>query len=197
MHDLAYERDEAEGSPIATRRLVLLAGRGIEMSEAARQAAGAPAGQFDVADTRAFIARARMEPNAPVFTVAEKATRRPVGAAAIGPMADHPQRRELGLFIDPREWGLGYGTEAAQAVIDRFFCAGLGDTLWAVARVTNEAARRVMEKCGFQVRERGMARSVALRGAVPVERFGLERRTWISLKAWGVAHGDGTQIPAA
>ncbi len=196
MHDLP-DLDEAEGSPITTRRLVLLAGRAMEMPENARPTGGAPSGQFDVVDARAFISRARLDPGAPVFTIAEKASRRPIGAAAVAPMTDHPTRPELSLFVDPRDWGRGYGTEAAQAVIDRFFRARIGDTLWAVTRVTNEAARRVMEKCGFQVRERGMARSVALRGAVPVERFGLERRTWISLKSWGVTHGDGAQIPAA
>ena len=46
-------------------------------------------------------------------------------------------------------------------------------------------ARRVVEKCGFQFRDTGMVRSIAARGAVPVERFVLERRVWASLKSWG------------
>ena len=30
-----------------------------------------------------------------------------------------------------------------------------------------------------------MIRSIAARGAVPIERFVLERRVWSSLKSWG------------
>jgi hypothetical protein len=50
----------------------------------------------------------------------------------------------------------------------------------------NHRARRVIEKCGFQFRETGMVRSPVLRGAVPVERFALERRNWAALRAWGL-----------
>jgi hypothetical protein len=43
----------------------------------------------------------------------------------------------------------------------------------------------VVEKCGFQYRGTGMVRAASRSGAVPVERFVLERRNWESLKAWG------------
>lgn len=202
-----HKVDATLESPITTRRLMLLAGRAAEAwsnpsfmtehAEAVRGAAGASAGQVDVADSRAFISRARLIADAPVFVIHERADRRPVGAAAIAPMVDNPKRQELSLFVDPREWGRGYATEAAQALIDRHFCGTGADALWAVTRVTNEGARRVLEKCGFQIRERGMARSVSLRGAVPVERFALDRRTWIGLKAWGVSGHDDARVPAA
>lgn len=61
------------------------------------------------------------------------------------------------------------------------------DTVWCSNRVTNDRARRVIEKCGFQFRGTGMVR-LAGRGAYPIERFSLSRSAWTSLKAWGSGH---------
>ncbi len=74
-------------------------------------------------------------------------------------------------------------------------------TLWCSNRATNPRARRVIEKCGFQFRGAGMM-SLPGRGAVPIERFILDRRTWASLKAWGGdrlygGRGDGYGETAA
>lgn len=194
------EETEAQGfGSRATGRLVLRpAGRG-DAEAAEALAAG---GGHDLADARAWINRARILPGAVVRTIVEAGTGSMVGAAGIAPMADHPGRLELSLWIAPGFAGRGYGTEAAHALIDAMFCRTGAGALWGVCRVTNGAARRVMEKCGFQAREHGMARSVALRGAVPVERFALERRTWAGLRAWGglaLDRGeDGeAQVPAA
>jgi hypothetical protein len=51
----------------------------------------------------------------------------------------------------------------------------------------------VIEKCGFQFRETGMVRFPILNGAVPVERFALERRTWAALRAWSANAGRDRQ----
>jgi RimJ/RimL family protein N-acetyltransferase len=139
----------------------------------------------EIGDARAWIARARLNPEASVFAIVERATGRYVGAVGAAPMADMPSRQELGVWVGEPHAGRGYATEALQAVIDRCFAVEGAETLWGVCRVTNTRARRVVEKCGFQYRENGMARSVALRGSFPVERFVLERRVWLSLKAWG------------
>ena len=64
------------------------------------------------------------------------------------------------------------------------------DVVWCSNRVTNARARRVIEKCGFQFRGTGMVRLPG-RGAFPIERFALDRRNWMSLKAWGAAHREG------
>jgi RimJ/RimL family protein N-acetyltransferase len=62
--------------------------------------------------------------------------------------------------------------------------------LWCANRVANTRARRVIEKCGFQYRGSGMVRLIG-RGASPIERFVLDRRTWSSLTEWAAAHGTG------
>ena len=96
-----------------------------------------------------------------------------------------PDGFELSFWIAQRHWGRGLGTEVAHAVVDDAFLAAGVERIWCAIRVNSTAARRVVEKCGFQFRDQRMLRSIAARGTVPVERFVLERRVWTSLKAWG------------
>ncbi len=119
------------------------------------------------------------------FAVTERSDGTVVGCAGYGPTREQPATVEAGLWIGTRWWGMGYGTEAAQALIDRAFAEGHVNALWCANRVTNARARRVIEKCGFQFRGTGMVRSPTAFGAFPVERFVLDRRNWASLKAWG------------
>ena len=50
-------------------------------------------------------------------------------------------------------------------------------------RVTNTASRRVIHKCGFQYAAQGMMHFITA-GQVPVERYRLDRATWIGLRSW-------------
>lgn len=108
-----------------------------------------------------------------------------IGVTGYGPMADRPGALEVATFIAEDFQGRGYATEATQAMVDRAFCDTGSTVLWTSIRVANQRAKRVVEKCGFQFRETGMARTPASRGAVPVERYVLDRRNWASLKSWG------------
>ena len=74
---------------------------------------------------------------------------------------------------------------ATQTAIDRAFADPATTRVWCSIRVSDGRARRVVEKCGFQYTGTGMGRSPGSPGAVPVERFVLERRNWASLKSWG------------
>ena len=119
------------------------------------------------------------------FAIVEKPSGRTIGATAYGPMFERPEFTEVGCWIDKSHRGLGYATEAAQAVIDQAFAGTTITMLWCVNRVMNAEARRVIEKCGFQFRETGMARPPNAKGAVPVDRFALDRRNWLALHRWG------------
>jgi RimJ/RimL family protein N-acetyltransferase len=121
------------------------------------------------------------------FAIVERSNGLLIGSAMYGSMTDRPAATEAACWIGEPHWGRGYATEAMQAVIDRAFADRRIHTLWCSNRVMNERGRRVIEKCGFQFRETGMARSPILRGAVAVERFALERRNWQALRAWGTA----------
>lgn len=60
-----------------------------------------------------------------------------------------PNCRELGYVLGQEQWGKGYMTEAAKAVL-RYGFAELGLELIAVRHyLHNQRSRRVIEKCGF------------------------------------------------
>lgn len=129
------------------------------------------------------------------FAVAERRSGIVVGLSGYGQMPDRPGAIEIATWIGEAHWGRGYATEATHAVIDRAFCETGITILWCSNRVSNGRARRVIEKCGFQFRETGMVRSPVSFGAVPVERFVLERRNWASLKSWGAGSVEEVDVP--
>lgn len=58
---------------------------------------------------------------------------------------------EIGWWVDPRRWGLGYATEAARALRDEAF-DGLGARrLAARCQPANQASERVMIKIGMRL----------------------------------------------
>lgn len=91
---------------------------------------------------------------------------------------------ELGYWIGEPYWKRGYATEAAHALVDLAFRATQVEALHVSCRVLNAASRRVVHKCGFQYAGQGMMDSLVA-GKVPVERYMLDRRTWVSLRSWG------------
>jgi RimJ/RimL family protein N-acetyltransferase len=90
---------------------------------------------------------------------------------------------ELGYWIGEPYWRHGYATEAAHALVDLAFRATTVDALNVSCRVINPASRRVIHKCGFQYAGQGMMDSIVA-GKVPIERYRLERSTWVSLRSW-------------
>ncbi|HZP19207.1 MAG TPA: GNAT family N-acetyltransferase [Bauldia sp.] len=121
------------------------------------------------------------------LAIVERASGSVIGGAGMVPLADRAATAEIGAFLAESWWGKGYGTEAIQSLVEHVFADGRFVTIWAACRATNPSARRVMEKCGFQFRGAGMVRAPAPVGAVPVERYMLDRRNWESLMAWGAA----------
>ena len=101
---------------------------------------------------------------------------------------------EVATWIGEAFWGRGYATEATQAVVDLAFADTGATAVWCSNRVSNSRARRVIEKCGFQFRETGMVRSPVSLGAIPVERYVLERRNWASLKSWASGTGEESDV---
>ena len=172
------DRDEREASygPILTGRLVLR-----------------PRRAADELALNALMASPAIAPNlcatipedaAEAVAIVERRSARLIGGGAHGVTA-LGSGVEISLWIGEADWGRGYGTEAAHALIDHAFTATPGAAaIWCSHRATNPRARRVIEKCGFQFRGTGMVRLPG-RGAFPIERFALDRGTWMSLKAWG------------
>ena len=171
------EEEDQSGTTLFTGRLML---RRCLPADAAA-VTGLAANQAVAENLCAAISSA----NGDAFVIADRADGTIMGCAGFGSSTDMPTAVEVALWIGFPYWGRGFGTEAAQALIDHAFADGRVSVLWCSNRVTNSRARRVIEKCGFQFRGTGMVRSPTFFGAFPVERFILDRRNWASLKAWG------------
>jgi RimJ/RimL family protein N-acetyltransferase len=57
----------------------------------------------------------------------------------------------LGYWLRPDHWGAGYMSEAASAVVERFFSRMMGEIVYSGALCENPASLKVQEKLGFQV----------------------------------------------
>ena len=168
--------------PIVTRRLLLR-----PAGESERQAIARLAANPRVAENLAASPGEGAGGISGSFAVIERESGAVVGGAAFGPVPDRPASAEVAALLGEPYWGKGYATEAAQALIDHVFAGTPVMVLWCANRASNTRARRVIEKCGFQFRGTGMVRAPGANGALPVERFILDRRNWESLKAWGAA----------
>lgn len=94
------------------------------------------------------------------------------------------KRFELGYWLGRPFWGQGFGTEAAQAMIDHAFADLAAEIVEIRCRVVNGASRRIVHKCGFQFAGTGMDVSLAA-GRVASESYRMDRSCWQSLKSWG------------
>lgn len=64
------------------------------------------------------------------------------------PLPDGVGEVEVGWHLHPDSWGRGYATEAARAVIDRGFAAGVPE-VYAVVRPGNRASMAVCARLGM------------------------------------------------
>ena len=71
----------------------------------------------------------------------------PAGTVLLKPLPDGVGEVEVGWHLHPDSWGHGYATEAARAVVDRAFSAGLVE-VYAVVRPGNEASLAVCRRLG-------------------------------------------------
>ncbi|WP_163270828.1 GNAT family N-acetyltransferase [Chelativorans alearense] len=137
---------------------------------------------YSEADARAFVRGSRSrERSGCHYAVALADSGAFIGCAGLD---TRQYGLELGYWFGEPYWGRGYATEVAHALVDLAFRATDVDRLHVSCRVINSASRRVIHKCGFQYVSQGMMDSVVA-GKVPVERYQLDRKTWVSLRSWG------------
>ncbi|WNV77749.1 GNAT family N-acetyltransferase [Geodermatophilus sp. DSM 44513] len=70
------------------------------------------------------------------------------GTALLKPLPGGVGEVEVGWHLHPDSWGRGYATEAARAVVDRAFTAGLPE-VYAVVRPGNTASAAVCARLGM------------------------------------------------
>ncbi len=135
---------------------------------------------FGVDDAERLVATANKRAGEASFVIMLDGTL--IGACGVDPREDGP---EIGYWLGAAYWGQGCATEAVRALIDHAFGDLHHETLQAGARVSNPAARRVLEKCAFQWTGVRLSRIRAINSAAPIDRFRLDRKLWVSLKRWG------------
>lgn len=62
--------------------------------------------------------------------------------------------RELGFALNPAYRHRGYMTEAVCAVVEELFCQDVS-TVWACCFAHNAASRALIERCGFELVQKG------------------------------------------
>lgn len=116
--------------------------------------AGTPMAHRDEAVTRIerMPGRAGEHPAAGIFAIMPDVDQRVVGMVMLVPLpssADVDRHvHEIGWHLHPDVWGRGYATEAARALIDRAWVAGLAE-LHAVTHPDNVASQAVCARLGM------------------------------------------------
>ena len=151
-------------------------------ARASRKKRSTPTSLENAAPPHAFIARsAEKQAAGAVYAVTLADSGAFIGCAGLN---GTERGLELGYWIGEPYWKRGYATEAAHALVDLAFRATTINVLHVSCRVINPASRRVIHKCGFQYAGQGMLNSIVA-GQVPIERYRLDRKTWVSLRTWG------------
>jgi RimJ/RimL family protein N-acetyltransferase len=81
---------------------------------------------------------------------------------------------EIAWYLHPDAWGHGYATEAATAVLDHAFAAGLPE-VWALTHPGNDRSQSVCRKLGL----RHLGRAVRWY-AIPFEQYVVRADEWES-----------------
>jgi len=91
------------------------------------------------------------------------------------------EHENRGFWLDPRLHGLGYMTEACDAVTDFWFEVLNFPVLRAPKAIANTASRRISEKQGMRVIERTEREYVS--GRLPAELWEITAEEWRARKA--------------
>lgn len=186
--DSEYESFVMDCPVLATENLVMRAPQEGDLAQLAELADNHHVAQmlarmphpYGAAEARAFLAMTRARRGGVAYALTLAGSGAFVGCAGL----DATERGlELGYWVGEPFWKRGYATEAAHALVDLAFRRTRIQVLHAACRVINPASRRVIHKCGFQYAGQGMLNSIVA-GQVPVERYRLDRKTWVSLRNW-------------
>lgn len=83
------------------------------------------------------------------FAITDKHSGQLYGAIGLSNQTQH-QRGEIAYWIGESYWGNGYGTEAAQAIIEFAFQEKQYHRIYAQYFQSNPASGKIMEKCGMR-----------------------------------------------
>jgi RimJ/RimL family protein N-acetyltransferase len=144
---------------------------------------------YTIADAWRLLRRLREQRDLMVFAITEIASGTLIGCGKIETSGASSEAR-VAFWIGEPHWNRSYGTEAGQALIDHAFA--LSPQLISIrtsVRVAHPAAKRVLEKCGFQYVGPGAETDVRLRCLAPIDHYRIDRGVWSAIKAWSSPDG--------
>jgi RimJ/RimL family protein N-acetyltransferase len=143
---------------------------------------------YTIADAGRFIRRLHDHRNGlSGFAILERESGTLVGCGKIE-AGENDSEGRIGFWTGEPYWNRGYMTEAAQALIDHAFTHSPHRiTIRASVTAINPAARRVLEKCGFQYAGPGAETDIRMGCLVPVDHYQIDRGIWKAIKVWSRA----------
>ncbi|WP_342634940.1 GNAT family N-acetyltransferase [Fulvimarina endophytica] len=137
---------------------------------------------YDAEDAEDFVRDLAARSDNRIFAVTLRDTGELIGVVGLHGISEG--RAELGYWLARKFWGLGYGTEAVQRMIDFGFGPMELSRIDVSCRVVNDASRHIIRKCGFFFVGPGMTNTVAA-GRVASEHYMLDECSWRSIRMWG------------
>jgi RimJ/RimL family protein N-acetyltransferase len=111
------------------------------------------------------------------------------GEELIGVVAYKPGPGELGYWVGPPSWNVGFATEAVRALVTHLFSTRSLQRIDATVFADNEASAAVLTKAGFHEVGHSSSFSVARDQAVTQRIFRLEHSAWAGSLETGRAAG--------
>lgn len=107
---------------------------------------------YTLADARAWIARAAPERPPTTLAIARREDDRLIGGIGVERLPDVARYcGEVGYWLGPDHWGMGYAREALAGFVVYLFETFDFERLEAWTFAPNAASRRVLEACGFRL----------------------------------------------
>lgn len=84
------------------------------------------------------------------FAAFEKDTQKFIGWVCLRPYSEDPEQIELGYRLNPQNWGKGYATELAQAIVAHGAKTMKLKEIMAIVNPENQNSRGVLAKAGLK-----------------------------------------------
>jgi RimJ/RimL family protein N-acetyltransferase len=111
------------------------------------------------------------------------------GEELIGVVGYKVESGELGYWVGPPSWNVGFATEAVRALVAHLFTARALPRIDATVFADNAASAAVLMKAGFRESGQSSGYSVARGGMAANRLFRLERGDWAGSLETGTSSG--------